>query len=294
MKVSKEQLKALIKEELDAVMKEEETSGKKGPSIPQLANVSNPRNRLKDIHWSSEDENVPGEKDDFFDEYSTLAPTTTATEEIHGMLKVLKIDPESPEGQELTDKIKAAAAVSGERSDSRLKSWKHGNNRGDPLASRQPIGMTKSGTLKKADIRSRKNDIKRNLGLDESELEEAKKIKDTYGREVTKAIKDDLKAQDKKNALASIKKQTLKGRIEETEELEEGQEELDEAEELEEVKAHEGPEEKEEHKGETKAEKEEHEKKESAAEEKKEHMKEDKQMEQIAESFRRFTKILKG
>lgn len=77
--------------------------------------------------------------------------------------------------------------------------------------------------------------------------------------------------------------------------LEEGETELEEGqEELEEVKAHDGPEEKEEHKGETKAEKEEHEKKESAAEEKKEHMKEDKQMEQIAESFRRFTKILKG
>ena len=69
---------------------------------------------------------------------------------------------------------------------------------------------------------------------------------------------------------------------------------LGESEELEEVKAHEGSEEKEEHKGETKAEKAKHEEGESAAEEKKEHMKEDKQMEQIAESFRRFTKILKG
>jgi len=185
--IKKQTLKGRIEE-----TEELEEAGKKGPSIPQLANVSNPRNRLKDIHWSSEDENVPGEKDDFFDEYSTLAPTTTATEEIHGMLKVLKIDPESPEGQELTDKIKAAAAVSGERSDSRLKSWKHGNNRGDPLASRQPIGMTKSGTLKKADIRSRKNDIKRNLGLDESELEEDKQMEQIAEsfRRFTKILKD--------------------------------------------------------------------------------------------------------
>jgi len=68
---------------------------------------------------------------------------------------------------------------------------------------------------------------------------------------------------------------------------------LGESEELEEVKAHEGSEEKEEHKGETKAEKAKHEEDESSAEEKKEHMKEDKQMEQIRESFRRFTKIIK-
>ena len=57
--------------------------------------------------------------------------------------------------------------------------------------------------------------------MKEAELEEAdekpKKIRDTYGREVTKAFSDESKAQDKKNALASIKKQTLKGRIEETE-----------------------------------------------------------------------------
>lgn len=68
-------------------------------------------------------------------------------------------------------------------------------------------------------------------------------------------------------------------------------------EELDEVKAHGGAEEKGEHKGETAAEKAKHEKGESAAKEKEEHDKkkmEEAQVEELRESFRRFTKLPKA
>lgn len=68
-------------------------------------------------------------------------------------------------------------------------------------------------------------------------------------------------------------------------------------EELEEAKAHGGAEEKGEHKGETAAEKAKHEKGESAAKEKAEHDKkkmEEAQVEELRESFRRFTKLPKA
>lgn len=73
---------------------------------------------------------------------------------------------------------------------------------------------------------------------EEADLEEAKKRKKhfepsddpTYAREVERAIRKDLDAQDRRHALDSMKKQTLKGRIEESEtDLEEEVQDLEEA-----------------------------------------------------------------
>jgi hypothetical protein len=215
MKVSKEQLKVVIKEELDAIMKEVD----KGPDIKQLGSLPDGGYRtIRDIAAANEPSNIKrgyDDRGDYYEFYKDASPQDL----IRAAVKNAGLDPNSKDGMQMVHDLEAAV-------DLHVKRIADRRTNKDDLASRQPIKMTRKGTPNKQDMRDRKRDIEYKLGLEE-------------------------------------------------------------------VKAHEGPEEKEEHKGETKAEKEEHEKKESAAEEKKEHMKEDKQMEQIAESFRRFTKILK-
>jgi non-canonical (house-cleaning) NTP pyrophosphatase len=90
------------------------------------------------------------------------------------------IYPSSPEGKKLAAVLKAAAEVHKQRGDVKYKDM-------DKLAGRQPVGMTKSGALRKSDVASRKRDIKGNIGLEEAQ--EMEQISESF-RRYTKILKD--------------------------------------------------------------------------------------------------------
>ena len=179
MKVSKEQLKALIKEELEAVMKEaeseleeakeaqEELEEIKGAMGGNIANLDREMRRrtggAPGTSGRSEIHNVafaPDESETDDDYY------VFKNEIIDGMLNQLDIDPQSQEGMDLRVAIKAAAEKFSARSADRRRDV-------DPLA-------TKTG-------------IKKRLGLGEAEefeeAQEMEQISESF-RRYTKILKD--------------------------------------------------------------------------------------------------------
>jgi hypothetical protein len=178
MKISKDKLKKIIKEELEAVMKETELEeAGKGPKLSQLGSMSSPGQTVTDLAMADDSEPLAPEED-FFD--SESEKMSSSAEVIEVALEELGIDPSSPEGQKLAADLRAAAEVHKQRGDVKYKDM-------DKLAGRQPVGMTKSGTLRKSDVASRKRDIKGNIGLEEAQ--EMEQISESF-RRYTKILKD--------------------------------------------------------------------------------------------------------
>lgn len=226
MKVSKEKLKQMIKEELEAVMKEGELEEIKGAGGKALARAGDPaavRSSIGDIA------NADEEEDDSY-EADLYGPDMTKDEVIDEMLSSLGIDPQTKQGMDLAAQLKAAAEVRRTRDDERRDDIRYGGEgetHGDPLAIK---------TGKRFQPQFYKRDGK-----------------------MTKSFADFAIDQAKSRLARSARE---KG-------------------ELEEVKAHDGAEEKGKHKGKTKAN---HDKKKM----------EEAQVEELSESFRRFTKLPKS
>jgi hypothetical protein len=220
MKVSKEKLKQMIKEELEKVMKEGDLEEIKGPAARALAGGGvNIGSAVDDVRFGSDepmdydlsDQIPPGSKDEF----------------INGVLQRLGIDASSELGMDIAAQLRSAAEKQQARSKERGARLM--GNTSDALARRQPVRVTKKGKPHKDDIKLRKYQIGTNLDRMQGTGD------DSFDYEPE--------------------------------------------EELEEAKAHGGAREK-------------GEKGESAAKEKAEHM-EEAQMEELRESFRRFTKLPK-
>ena len=234
------------------------------------------RQAIRNVAFSADKRDEPD--DDYYADDDQIGPGTK-DEEIDGMLERMGIDSTSQEGMDLRMAIKDAAQKFSARSAER-------RGGADPLAAKSnfPPEFKKDGKLTNASTRFQKNLAKRSLGLGEAEeLEEVKSDREQQGGadklahdKAKKGImKQDLADKEKgtkdKNPVAS-KKRPLGGEpnltgkdgkynnpVKSAYGTAKGkglvaEAELDEAEELEEAQ----------------------------------------EMEQISESFRRFTKILKG
>lgn len=234
------------------------------------------RQAIRNVAFSADNRDEPD--DDYYADDDQIGPGTK-DEEIDGMLERMGIDSTSQEGMDLRMAIKDAAQKFSARSAERRVG-------ADPLAAKSnfPPEFKKDGKLTKASTSFQKNLAKRSLGLGEAEeLEEVKSDREQQGGadklahdKAKKGImKQDLADKEKgtkdKNPVAS-KKRPLGGEpnltgkdgkynnpVKSAYGTAKGkglvaEAELDEAEELEEAQ----------------------------------------EMEQISESFRRFTKILKG
>ena len=113
MKVSKEKLKQMIKEELEKVMKEGDLEEIKGPAAAKMADAG--------VNFKSEIDNVRYGSDEPAEDYdlSDQIPPGSKDEFINGVLERLGIEPSSEEGQDIAAQLKAAAKVKAARSDRR-------------------------------------------------------------------------------------------------------------------------------------------------------------------------------
>jgi hypothetical protein len=103
MKVSKEQLKALIKEELDAVMKEAELEEAEMTEMKGLDKLD-PKHSEMAMQARQDRGRLISDKD-FYDD----AGNQTVSEWIEETLELLNVDPASPEAMALEQKLRAIA-----------------------------------------------------------------------------------------------------------------------------------------------------------------------------------------
>jgi len=278
----------------------------KGPNIKQLGSLPDGGYRtIRDIAAANEPSNIKRGYDDRGDYYE-LYKDASPQDLIRAAVKNAGLDPNSKDGLKMVHDLEAAVDLHVKRIADR-----HTNK--DDLASRQPIKMTRKGTPNKQDMRARKKDIEYKLGLEEmkvskeqlkalikeeldavmkeAELEEAEmtemkgldKLDPKHSEMAMQARQDRGRLISDKDFYDDGGNQTVSEWIEETLELLNVDPASPEAMALEQklraiAKEHVLDDEDEDELGENKLGLEE---------------KEDKQMKQIAESFRRFTKILK-
>jgi hypothetical protein len=199
MKIAKQQLLKLIKEELETVMKEaeeglEEVKGAMGANMADFDRSvvdgdldipgTGARQAIRSVAFSADERDEPD--DDYYADDDQIGPATK-DEEIDGMLRRMGIDSTSQEGMDLRTAIKAAAEKFSARSADRRRDV-------DPLAAKtkNPPEFKKDGKLTKASTRFQKDLAKRSMGLGEAEeLEEEKEmeqISESF-RRFTKVLK---------------------------------------------------------------------------------------------------------
>jgi hypothetical protein len=180
MKVSKEKLKQMIKEELEKVMKEgdlEEIKGAAGSALAAMdkgrdlsRNTSNVKMTVDDVAYGS-DEPVVGDWED--DDH---IPPASKEEVISSTLERLGIDPVSKLGMDIADQLRSAAEKVLSRTAGRHSDGDRLASRERALAGDQPVKSgPRKGMRSISTNKALKRDIKAGLGLEESEeLEEIK------------------------------------------------------------------------------------------------------------------------
>lgn len=200
MKVSKEKLKQMIKEELEKVMKEGDLEEIKGPLGAKMAAFDKSTgNTRSGAGARGAIANVAAASDEEDDSYAAdlYGPELSKDQEIDEMLEKMGVDPSSKEGMDLRVAIKAAAEKHAARySDRRddILAGGDGSMHGDRLAQRTPMSpdrVTKKGKRFKDDSNRLKYQISKGLGLEESE-QQMEELSESF-RRFTKLPKDTLK-----------------------------------------------------------------------------------------------------
>lgn len=183
MKVSKEKLKQMIKEELEKVMKEgEELEEIKGAAGSALAGLKQGRNltgirspvksAVDDVAYGLDE---PDPNQDWYD--PDEAPGQTKDEAINSILQKLGIDPSSKLGMQIASELRAAGEKVHQRAAAAAGSWA-----ADPLRNRERIQKAgeefgdnelvksgpRKGMMKASKANALKKNIKKGLGLEES------------------------------------------------------------------------------------------------------------------------------
>lgn len=165
MKVSKEKLKQMIKEEL------EEIKGAAGSALAAMdkgrdlsKNISNVKMAVDDVAYGS-DEPVVGDWED--DDH---IPPASKEEVISSTLERLGIDPASKLGMDIADQLRSAAEKVLSRTAGRHSDGDRLASRERALAGDQPVKSgPRKGMRSISTNKALKRDIKTGLGLEESE-----------------------------------------------------------------------------------------------------------------------------